>query len=405
MHVSRFLSQWLLRHRLISHCARAASLVKSVEPLLRGGKLSLTHLGRHRPGAARVKHQIKAVDRLLGNRHLHSERIGIYKALAQTLLSGLRRPVLIVDWSDFELRREWLMLKAAVPIGGRALTVFEQAYPFSQYNSPRAHRAFLQALHDVLPANCRPIIITDAGFRGPWFREVASHGWDWLGRIRNRIKYFNATTGRWCYTDSLYKHATPTTRHLGEVNLSERRRYTTRLYLVRSTQLPRPVRKHPRRTKRQNNDSQYRRLYRAPWLLATSLPHHKHSCRLIKRLYSQRMQIEESFRDIKNHRWGFGLRYARCWSGKRLEVLLLISTLAMLALWLVGLHARQTGLARHFQANTERRRPVLSTVFLGQQLLLRQDTLPVLQHLRHLLRHLKRLISNAALCPLFVGIP
>ncbi len=405
MHVSHFLSQWLLRHGLISHCKRALSLLKAVDSLLSGGKLSLTHLGRTRAGSALVKHQIKAVDRLLGNKHLHAEREGVYKSIAQTLLRGVRRPVLIVDWSDFELRREWLMLKAAVPIGGRAVTIFEKAYPFSQYNSPRAHRAFLQELEQVLPTACRPIIITDAGFRGPWFREVASHGWDWIGRIRNRIKYFNTATGRWCFTDSLYKQATTRTRHLGEVSLARRNQYPARLYLVRAVKPQKLKSKRPLRTKRQNNDTQYRRLYRAPWLLATSLPHHKYACRLVKRLYTQRMQIEETFRDMKNHRWGFGLRYARCWDGKRLEVLLLISTLAMLALWLVGLHGRQTGQTRHFQANTERRRPVLSTIFLGQQILARRAACITLQQLRHALRELRRLISEAASLPNFVGIP
>ena len=29
-------------------------------------------------------------------------------------------------------------------------------------------------------------MVTDAGFRGPWFRDVEARGWDWVGRIRNR---------------------------------------------------------------------------------------------------------------------------------------------------------------------------------------------------------------------------
>ena len=38
----------------------------------------------------------------------------------------------------------------------------------------------------VLPEGCRPIVVTDAGFRGPWFRDVEALGWDWVGRIRKR---------------------------------------------------------------------------------------------------------------------------------------------------------------------------------------------------------------------------
>jgi hypothetical protein len=121
MHL-RVLSQWLEDRVVIRHAARASALARVVRALLTGGKLSLTHLGRSLDGAAKEKHQIKAVDRLLGNQHLHGERDAIYAAIARTLLLGNLRPVVIVDWSDFELGRQWLMLKAAVPVGGRAIS-------------------------------------------------------------------------------------------------------------------------------------------------------------------------------------------------------------------------------------------------------------------------------------------
>lgn len=393
MHVVKFLSRWLDDHTVIGHKARAMALVKVVQALLGGGRLSLTHLGRHRRGDAYVKHHIKAVDRLLGNRHLQQERDGVYRAMAKTLLSTQRRPVILVDWSDFELGRQWVMLKAAVPVGGRAISVYERVFPFKRYNSPGAHREFLSCLKAVLPERCRPIIVTDAGFRGPWFREVESYGWDWVGRIRNRIKFFRESTKRWCYTDSLYSQATPKPRHLGQFTLSRRRRYRCRLYLVRAykPRIGRPPRRGPKRP----NTTLYRRLHRAPWLLATSLPHRKHGGRRIKNLYAQRMQIEATFRDMKSHRWGFGLRYARCNDSKRLEILLLIAALATVVLWLAGLCAQAQGWARHFQANTERRRQVLSTVFIGQQLLQRHgDQLPFAVS-RQALFQLHSLISNA----------
>ena len=48
--------------------------------------------------------------------------------------------------------------------------------------------------------------------------------------------------------------------------------------------------------------------------------------------------------------------------------MLLVAALATLILWLLGLAASDRQWSRHFQANTERRRKVLSTVFLGQEL-------------------------------------
>lgn len=234
MHVTQFLSRWLSERTLIGHQARAFALVRAVQALVSGSKLSLTHLGRRREGAAHVKHHIKAIDRLLGNERLHAERDGIYRALAASLLHGVREPVVLVDWSDFEFGRQWVMIKAAVPVQGRAVTIYERVFPFKRYNSPGAHRDFLDALSRILPSNCCPIIVTDAGFRGPWFRAVEDHGWHWVGRIRNGIKYFNEATGRWCLTERLYPTATPRTRHIGCVRLSRRKKYYARLYLVRA---------------------------------------------------------------------------------------------------------------------------------------------------------------------------
>src|SRR5688572_13877583 len=110
MHTTTLLAHWLAQHTLIGHSARQSALLKLVGALLGGGKLSVTQLGRHREGAAYTKHHIKAADRLLSNRHLHAEREGIYRAIARTLLVGIKRPIVLVDWSDADLRRRWLML-------------------------------------------------------------------------------------------------------------------------------------------------------------------------------------------------------------------------------------------------------------------------------------------------------
>ena len=366
MHGISLLKKWCERNGVIGHRARLDATLRVVSALLDGGKLALTHLGRHRSGSAFVKHHIKAVDRLLGNRHLHRERRGLYAAFARTLLCAVRRPLIVVDWADCELDREMLILRAAVPAGGRAITVYEEVHPLSRYNSPKTHRAFLKALHHIVPENVIPIVVTDAGFRGPWFRQVEALGWDWIGRIRNTIKYFKPDTGRWCYVHSLYSQATPKVRHIGARLLSKRHRYRCSLYLLRAY-LPRTGR-HAKRKSYGSNDALYRRLHRSPWLLATSLPHTRNSGKAVVRAYQQRMQIEEAFRDLKNHRWGFGLRYARSRNTQRLEGLLLIALLETLQLWLCGLAAKAKQWTRHFQANTERKRTVLSIPFLGQEL-------------------------------------
>lgn len=367
MHPVRLLEKWLERNTLFIHKSRAASLVSGVGGLVRGGKLTLSHLGRALAGTVRTKHKIKRMDRLLGNARLHRERPDIYRALAHWLLAGVERPVILVDWSDCEPGHEWLMLTAALSVKGRAIPIYEEVHRLSAYNSPKTHGAFLAALREVVPGRCKPIVVSDAGFRGPWFRAVEAQGWDWVGRIRNGIKIREDGGTRWRTLSAIYREATSKVRHLGWCWLSHKQPYGANLYLVKASQRGpgRPPKAHGMGTAAKR----CRKMYRDPWLLATSMKHEKGMGTRVVKLYAKRMQIEESFRDLKDDRWGFGLALARSHSVQRRQVLLLIATLAVLQLWLVGLAAKAKGWSRHFQANTERRREVLSVIFLAREVL------------------------------------
>jgi hypothetical protein len=147
------LHRWLRDTCPSMHKARLRALVKVVHGLLTGGRLTLTALGRQLPTSAFVKHNIKSVDRLLGNAQLQHERVIIYRAIARWVVASTPRPVLLVDWSDCEPGHKHLMLKAAVPLRGRALSIYEEMYPLARYNRPRTHRCFL--CHRVVPVSLR----------------------------------------------------------------------------------------------------------------------------------------------------------------------------------------------------------------------------------------------------------
>ncbi len=89
----------------------------------------------------------------------------------------------------------------------------------------------------------------------------------------------------------------------------------------------------------------------------------------IRRAYEKRMRIEETFRDLKSHRLGYGLQYARSRSAKRLANLFLVTTLAVAATWLAGRAAKAKDWARYFQADTVTERAVLSVLFLGRRVI------------------------------------
>ena len=121
----------------------------------------------------------------------------------------------------------------------------------------------------------------------------------------------------------------------------------------------------PSGTAGDRSDKRSRKSATEPWLLATSLPLSSKLAKRVVRLYSQRMQIEEAFRDLKCTRFGLGLDHHVCKNVQRLAILLLIAMLALFVAWLMGKALELTGKHRDYQANTVRDRTVLSSIFLG----------------------------------------
>lgn len=86
------------------HLKRLNSLTLACHALLDCKTLTLTELGRNLPTKARTKHNIKRIDRLLGNRHLHKERLAVYRWHASFICSGNTMPIVLVDWSDIRVK-------------------------------------------------------------------------------------------------------------------------------------------------------------------------------------------------------------------------------------------------------------------------------------------------------------
>ncbi len=168
------------------HAARREALETMVWAGLTSQRMTVTGLGRAIGGVAREKHNIKRADRLLSNAHLQSEREAMYGVLAHRLVGSQRQPVLLVDWSDLDEWRRNQVLRVSLAVEGRALTVYEEVHGRKTAVKPKTHVQFLHRLQAVLPVGCRPILVTDAGFKTPWFQAVEASGWYWVSRVRER---------------------------------------------------------------------------------------------------------------------------------------------------------------------------------------------------------------------------
>jgi hypothetical protein len=359
------------------HRTRLNALMAAVGAVLCGSQASITSLGRGLSNTAFLKHKIKRMDRLIGNTRLTQERWDIYAALTRWLVQGLPQPLILIDWSPLSGDQEHQVLRASLPVKGRALTLYEEVHPRSKLGGRKAQHAFLDVLKTLLPTTSRPIIIADSGFRVPFYRYVEhTLGWHWLGRIRNRdfIAWRGTDTGeRWFGATSLYPRATKIPTCLGTVQWVRRQPLAAFLVLVRPPKKGRQQLTQAGQKDRSQHSKKQAKREHEPWLLVASLSLQAFTAKQAMKLYQTRMQIEEGFRDTKNHRYGLGVANANRIGQQRRTNLLLVAALAAFLLWCIGVAGKNQPLSKQVRVNSSSKRDPYSAVFLAR-LLLRQPT-------------------------------
>lgn len=363
------------------HARTAQSLLFGVTCLLQSRVLTLTELGRSGVGDTTDKHTIKRIDRLLGNSILHEQRFNICQALAHQLLKDITQAIVLVDWTELT-EKKWA-LTATFPIGGRSIMLHWRIVDLHHLSSPRIQGQFLQELSTIVPACCKLIVVTDAGFHAPWFKAVLKRGWDFVGRIRGLVKCRREGETAWESAKSFYPKAKLKAQDLDWFTLSKSNSIKVRLVLQRSKKKPGPKKGHlilkqkpgPKKSKRDNNLSltaqtnHYRTGAQEPWLLATSL--NRQQASRIVNIYAKRMHTETTYRDIKNSRFGWAMEHSRTRNANRLAVMLLIATLAMNIVLAAGHLAENSRL--QYQSNSISNRRVLSLFRLGLAFIKRSE--------------------------------
>nr|BAL43367.1 IS10 transposes [Photobacterium damselae subsp. damselae] len=203
----------------------------------------------------------------------------------------------------------------------------------------------------------------------PWYKSVEKLGWYWLSRVRGKVQYADLGAENWQPISNLHGTSSSRTKTLGYKRLTKSNPISCQIALYKS----RPKGRKNQRSTRTNCHHPSPKIYSAstkePWVLATNLPVETRTPKQLVKIYSKRMQIEETFRDLKSQAYGLGLRHSRTSSPERFDIMLLIALMLQLTFWLVGVHSQKQGWDKHFQANTVRNRNVLSTVRLGMEVL------------------------------------
>lgn len=377
MHASEVLQRCLSSAFSTMHALRARTLLLAVEALLTGRRLVLIDLARAWPGAERVRAPLKRLDRLLSNPCMHADREGLHAAMAPWLLRD-PQPIIVIDWCRLKPDGHWHLLRAAVPVGGRTLTLLDMVFPARQQGTPQAEAQFLRRLAAMIPADIRPILVTDAGYRAPWCRAVAAMGWHWITRLRSRtyVRPLAADVPCWLPSTALHWLAATQPRTLGAFEIARYQPLAATLVLhARPARGRRDLTLSKQRARNKRSLASARR-EREPWLLAHS-PELSLNARQIVSIYARRMQIELAFRDMKSHRFGQAFEDSLTRHPKRIEILLLLHTLATFAAWLAGIVAQTQGANERLDPHRSTRK-LYSTIRLGWEALARRWIVPAL---------------------------
>lgn len=351
------------------HAGRRRVLAQAVAAVMSGHYLSLTRIARGLSGSVRLKAALKRIDRLIGNGRIEQEA-RLVGALLLEQLSKLEGPLLIaVDWSAVNPGSSFVELRAAVsyPGMGRALTVYQQVVPQSKLGNGKIERALLDQLHAWLGGRKQVIVVSDAGFRRPWFAHVESLGWCWVGRVRRGVLLAAPAREGWCWQPpkGWFAQASGRAKRIGNCLLSKAGQWPCEVVLVRKRRIGGKRYRCPGYGSTPKAAGEARQSAKEPWLLVHSAALNGYTPEQIVAFYAARMQIEECFRDNKSLRFGMGQELGRSRSGLRLHALLLIATLASFLMWHIGQLGEAEGVHRHFKATTRLKRE-LSLISLAR---------------------------------------
>jgi hypothetical protein len=262
---------------------------------------------------------------------------------------------------------------------GRSIPIYNEVHPADKQEDEQVHMAFLDKLHALIPEGVIVTIITDAGFKTPWFHKVAQLNWYFMGRVRGRISCKLNEEANWVLVKELHGRVKRgETKCLGKGLLGKTSKTQLEVCYITHYGFSKGRKKSKKEARYPDAEKMYSSLNSEPWIIATNIQDKpgnadKKPVQIAKigyNCYKKRMQIEQNFRDDKSPRFGFSWRESRTRDTVKIGALCLIAAIAALIQWLIGFTAEQQKMHYEFQANTVKTHRVLSFLFLGKQVIL-----------------------------------
>jgi len=71
--------------------------------------------------------------------------------MAYLLVGKMKQPIIHIDWSDLDDRKQHFLIRASLAAQGRSLTLYEEIHPLNRKEKPKVHLQFMTRLKAMLP--------------------------------------------------------------------------------------------------------------------------------------------------------------------------------------------------------------------------------------------------------------
>ena len=359
------------------HAKRVLSLTSGVVGVTHAAALGVHAIGLGLADAIglEAKHAIKQVDRLLSNRG-----IDVWEEFAVWVpfVIGQREQVLVaLDWTDFDKDDQTTLAIHLVSNHGRATPLVWMTVRKSTLTDKRNEYEdkLLRRFSEVVPQNVEAVVLADRGFGDQARYEfIEGLGLKFIIRFRECIAVTPPGEEPRPAGELVPKNGRAVL--LKNVDVTKGRTSVPGVVLVKAKKM------------------------KSPWCLATNVS--DMTAREIVNAYGRRFTIEESFRDAKDPRFGFGLSASRISKPERRDRVLFLSAIATVLMTLLGAAGEALGIDKYLKANTSKKRQHS----LLRQGLLWYNQIPMMEgrRLRRLMTKFGEMINDHEVCRNVFGV-
>jgi hypothetical protein len=324
-------------HRFVEEIAGDALHPKQIESVahavvgaMHADTASIAAIGRAAARQREVteKHSIKQVDRLLSNGKV--DVAAVQRCIVSALVGKRPEIVVAIDWTEYAPDGHSTLAVSMIADHGRATPLVWRTVASKKLNGRRSklEQSIIKQFRGMVPTSTKVTVLADRGFGNTaLFQLIEQVGFSYVIRIRDCI-----------WIESADGSGFPAEARIpgnGRARLIEKARVTRRRVSVPGVVFVK------------------RAGMQEAWCLATSRSGDADS---VVEMYARRFDIEHSFRDQKDRRFGFGLYYCTVGTPERRDRLLLILTLAAIMTTLLGAAGEKLELDKQLRANTARKR-------------------------------------------------